>query len=254
MDTPHGDDQQVGHVLSRREIVASLGAAGVALASGGVLPGGRAGATGARRASRLPACIVRPEQTEGPYFTDVRLNRSDIRSDPADGTVKEGVPLLVTFQVSRVDGASCAPLAGAMVDLWQCDALGVYSDVRDFQGLFDTRGQRFLRGHQLTDAAGRASFRTIYPGWYVGRTVHLHFKIRTDPEAPRGYDFTSQLYFDEAVSDRVFTRAPYASKVGRRTRNAQDGIFRRGGDQLLLPVAPHGDGYAGTFEIGLQMA
>jgi len=152
--------------------------------------------------------------------------------------------------VSRVDGAACAPLPGAMVDVWQCDADGIYSGVRD-PG-FDTLDNKFLRGHQRTDAGGEARFVTLYPGWYPGRTVHIHFKIRTEPRAPRGLEFTSQLYFDDAVTDRVHAAAPYGARGRRTTRNREDGIFRRGGDQLMLAPVATADGYAASFAIGLQ--
>jgi protocatechuate 3,4-dioxygenase beta subunit len=192
-------------------------------------------------------CVVRPQQTEGPYFVDARLDRSDIRADGSGGAVVEGVPLRLNFQVSRMSGSGCAALAGAIVDVWQCDAQGRYSDVRDPHG--DTRGQRFLRGYQVTDANGAARFITIYPGWYPGRTVHIHFKIRSAAETGRA--FTSQLYFDDTLTDRVHAHAPYLTK-GRRQRNDDDGLFRRGGSQLLLPLTPDGAGYAGTFDVGLQ--
>ena len=142
-------------------------------------------------AAGVPACIVRPEQTEGPYFIDEKLNRSDIRVDPSDNSTKAGVPLRLEFHVSRVTAGSCAALSGAMVDIWHCDALGVYSDVRDAG--FDTRGKKFLRGYQMSDAKGVAEFLTIYPGWYEGRAVHIHFKIRIDPPASRAREFTSRF-------------------------------------------------------------
>jgi protocatechuate 3,4-dioxygenase beta subunit len=150
------------------------------------------------------------------------------------------------------DGGACTPLAGARVDLWQCDATGVYSGVRDPS--FDTTGQQFLRGYQLTDATGTAQFTTIYPGWYQGRTVHVHFKVRTDPSSELGHEFTSQLYFDDELSDRVHSREPYASKGQRTLRNERDGIFRRNGDQLKLAVSEEAQGYASTFHLGLQIA
>lgn len=250
----HDDDVPVGRVLSRREVLASLGVAGAAMAlPREVLDAGLAGRIRLPGGAPLPACVVRPAQTEGPYFVDTKLNRRDIRSEPADGAVKGGTPLRLGFQVSRLDGAACAPLAGALVDIWQCDGVGIYSGVKDFQGKFDTTGLQFLRGHQVTDAAGRVEFLTIYPGWYEGRTIHIHFKIRTNPAGARGHEFTSQLYFDDALSDRIFARAPYSANTQRRVRNAGDGIFRQGGDQLLLPLAAEGEGYGGTFEIGLQM-
>jgi protocatechuate 3,4-dioxygenase beta subunit len=195
-----------------------------------------------------PGCVVRPQQTEGPYFVDERLNRSDIRSNPADGVVKAGTPLRLVFQVSQVSPQACVPLSGATVDVWHCDAQGVYSDVQDRS--FDTRGQQFLRGYQTTDATGMAEFITIYPGWYPGRTTHIHFKIRT----AEGYEFTSQLYFDDAVSDRVYTQAPYSVRGERNQKNEQDGIFRNGGEALLLPLTEEASGYVGRFEIGLAIA
>jgi protocatechuate 3,4-dioxygenase beta subunit len=247
------DDKPVGRVLSRREVLASLGVTGAAL----LIPEGlvRGWAPGPQSAHGLilPGCVVRPAQTEGPYFVDAKLNRADIRSDPTGGVISEGAPLRLTFRVSRLDGAACAPLAGALVDVWQCDALGVYSGVQDINGLFDTTGKQFLRGHQVTGPDGLAEFRTIYPGWYQGRTVHIHFKIRTDPASRRGTEFTSQLYFDDAQSDRVFAGPPYASKTGGRTRNEADGIFQRGGRQLLVDVESESEGYAATFDVGLHL-
>jgi protocatechuate 3,4-dioxygenase beta subunit len=233
---------------SRRELLGLIGTSAAASLLGDL--GGRSAAAGPAAA---PACVVRPEQTEGPYFVDDRLRRSDIRVDPSDGSVKPGMPLRLSFRVSRIDGRACAPLGGAIVDVWQCDALGVYSGVRDFNGLFDTRGKQFLRGYQVTDADGTARFLTIYPGWYPGRTVHIHFKVRTDPAARKGHEFTSQLYFDDAVSDRVHAQAPYAGEERRRMRNAADGIFRNGGEQLMLRLEKDAQGYAGTFDIGLRM-
>lgn len=248
------DDVQVGRILSRREILATFGAAGAGLLYPSVAAlGDRRGPSTASGGGPWPSCIVRPAQMEGPYFVEERLNRSDIRSDPAESVPRPGAPLRLLFRVSRMDGASCAPLAGAVVDLWQCDAAGVYSDVKDIDGRFNTVGQKFLRGHQVTGAQGTAEFLTIYPGWYEGRTVHLHFKIRTDPGAGRGYEFVSQLYFDDRLTDRMMASAPYAGKSGQRVRNERDGIFRRGGRDLMLDVSPDGAGHAASFDIGLQM-
>jgi protocatechuate 3,4-dioxygenase beta subunit len=195
---------------------------------------------------------VRAGQTEGPYFVDERLNRSDIRSEPGTGAVKQGVPLRLMLQVNRGTANACSPLAGAIVDIWQCDALGVYSDVRDTAGMFDTRGQKFLRGYQVTGSGGAAEFITIYPGWYPGRTVHIHFKVRTSLNAG-AYEFTSQLYFDDALTDQVHLRSPYSTKGRRTTTNSGDGIYRNGGSQLLLAPVAEGDGYAATFALTLQV-
>lgn len=198
------------------------------------------------------SCVVKPAQTEGPYFLDEKLNRSDIRLDPSSKSVKEGAPLKLKINVHRVKGDACAPLAGAHVDIWQCDALGNYSDVRDMGGRFDTRGQKFLRGYQLTNSTGAAEFLTIYPGWYTGRAVHIHFKIRLRSGEQTTQEFVSQLYFDEALTDQVHSLAPYNTKGKRDRMNERDGIFRDGGDQLVLNLKQGGAGYAGTFDIGLK--
>ena len=227
----------------------------IGAASASMIGGRSALAAFPGRLQALPSCIVRPRQTAGPYFVDGQLERSDIRSDPTDGSVSHGAPLKLAFHVSRIDGDGCVPLPGAWVHLWQCDALGVYSGVEDLNGRFDTVGQKFLRGFQPTDADGVARFTTIYPGWYRGRTVHIHFTIRTNPSAERGREFTSQLYFDDSLTDRVMELEPYASRGEERAvRNLQDGIYRAGGDRLLLEVEEEEDGYAARFNIGLQMA
>ena len=241
----HDDDQTLGRVLSRREVMGLLGLSGAALLVDPLT--GQA----VQRESGVAPCVVQPQQTEGPYFVDGMLNRPDIRTEPPTGPAKPGVPLTVTFNVmSMAAGGACTPLAGAHVDLWQCDALGVYSGVKDAS--FDTVGQKFLRGYQLTDAKGGARFTTIYPGWYQGRAVHVHFKIRTNPGAASGQEFTSQLYFDEAMNDRILAQSPYASKGQGRTRNANDRIFQNGGAQLVLALEPRGDGYAGTFNVAMH--
>jgi len=238
-------DRSMGRLLSRREVMAYLGATGaVWLAGGSLFPRWAiAGTPGL-------ACVVRPEQTEGPYFVDERLNRSDIRADPTDGRVRPGTPLALTLLISRLDAGDCQPLSGAQVDMWHCDAMGVYSDVQD--PAFNTVGKKFLRGHQVTNARGEAGFVTVYPGWYPGRTVHIHFKIRTAPVAKRSFEFTSQLYFNDELTDRVHAASPYAAKGPRTTSNQQDWIFRRGGDRLVLDTTTTTTGYAATFPIGLQ--
>ena len=240
------EDGPIERFLSRREVVVLLGATSVSwLMAGSLNPKwALAGMVGS-------SCVVRPEQTEGPYFVDERLHRSDIRSDPADGRVRPGTPLALTLLISRIKAGDCQPLPGAQVDIWHCDAQGVYSDVQD-PG-FNTIGQKFLRGYQVTDARGEVRFVTVYPGWYPGRTVHIHFKIRTAPVAQRSFEFTSQLYFDEVVTDRVHAGPPYAAKGPRTTRNQHDWIFRRGGDQLMLAPVTVADGYSAMFAIGLQL-
>ena len=269
MDDYDNDDALIGRILSRREALAVLGGAGAVLlsacASGSkatsaapatstVAPATTAAppatatsavpATAGTGSVSAPSCVVKPELTEGPYFVDEKLNRSDIRPDPSGGPAAEGVPLKLTFRVSQVGSAGCTPLSGATVDVWHCDAAGVYSDEAANRSV----GKKFLRGYQTTDANGTATFTTIYPGWYNGRAVHVHFKIRSG----EGHTFTSQLFFDEALTDSVHAKAPYSAHGRRDTTNTADSIYRSAGTAVLLPVTPDGTGYAGTFDVGLQ--
>jgi protocatechuate 3,4-dioxygenase beta subunit len=193
-------------------------------------------------------CVVTPDQTEGPYFVDEHLNRSDIRSDPSDGSVRPGVPLNLLINVAAI--AECRPLAGAIVDIWHCDASGVYSDV--IERRFKTPGSRFLRGYQVTDQSGSVRFATIYPGSYPGRAVHIHFKIRANSKGAQAVELTSQLYFDDAITDQVHSHAPYPQRPRPRTRNEQDGIFQDGGRSLMLPLSASADGYDARFKVGLK--
>jgi protocatechuate 3,4-dioxygenase beta subunit len=166
-------------------------------------------------------CSLKPEQTLGPYPNKSSLNRSDVRAGQAGATLR--------LQLRVLSLPECLPVPDATVELWQCNALGEYSEY----SAFDTADQSWLRGFQLTSATGVVEFITIYPGWYPGRSVHLHFRVRRAGFA----DFTSQLYFDDALSDAVLANAPYTSHAGTRPRNEQDGIFAAdGGNQLLLSV------------------
>jgi protocatechuate 3,4-dioxygenase beta subunit len=243
----HDDDRPVGRVLSRRELVALVGAA----AAGSLAHRVAAQAGGREPTTVIPNCVVHPQQTEGPFFVDERLLRSDVRSDSRTGVVSAGSPLELRLTIAQVSASgACAPLAGARVDIWQCDAVGRYSDVNDRRN--GTSGQTFLRGHQITDAKGIVQFTTIYPGWYPGRAVHIHFKVRTAASSSPAYEFTSQFYFDERLTDRVHARAPYSTHSGQRTRNESDGPFRDGGAQLVLPVTERGQGYSASFTVGMR--
>jgi protocatechuate 3,4-dioxygenase beta subunit len=268
----HNDDSQVGRLLSRREVLALFGSAGAALlvacsgddgaktvtqpesastrppAASTQTAGAPTASASASASAAVPQCVVRPEQTVGPYFVDEKLNRSDIRTDASGGAPRPGAPLQLTFNVSRVGSANaCTPLQSAIVDVWHCDATGQYSDVDDRSIGFNTRGQKWLRGFQNTDASGKATFTTIFPGWYQGRAVHIHFKIRSGSS-----EFTSQLFFNEALIDQVYAQAPYSQKSGKYMRNSQDGIYRDGGSQLMLAPTKTGEAYAATFDIALK--
>jgi protocatechuate 3,4-dioxygenase beta subunit len=203
-------------------------------------------------AATIPTCVVRPEETEGPFFVDEKLNRSDIRSDPSGAATREGMPLRLVMTVSAVSGSACAGLGGAQVDVWHCDARGIYSDV----AANGSRGQKFLRGYQVADSTGRVEFQTIYPGWYSGRSIHIHFKVRSASGASKAYEVTSQIFFDENVSDRVMSQAPYNNRGNRDTRNQADMVFTSGGNsgaKLMADLSPDGAGYVARFDLGLAV-
>lgn len=222
--------------LNRRGALGLLGALGAALA----------GAPAA--AAPAPSCVVSPAIEEGPFFVDERLNRSNLTAGTTDPGVTQGVPLRLTLNVYAVRGGECAARRGAQVDLWHASATGLYSD----ESMLHTNGQRYLRGYQVTDAAGAVSFATVFPGWYPDRTPHIHVKVRTFSAARAlTYAFTSQLYFDEAVTNAVLARAPYSARGARDTTNARDQIFS---SSMVVPLTRAGSGYAGTFHLGLRLA
>jgi protocatechuate 3,4-dioxygenase beta subunit len=193
--------------------------------------------------SVLSACAVHrlwAEQAEGPYHRDHQPVRRDVVED------RDGVALQLGMRLVADDNT---PLRGATVEIWQCDALGRYSGFPPPASCAivtaDTapRGeyltnQTFLRGRQTADAAGMVEFRTIYPGWYPGRTVHIHLMVHTDAML-----LTSQLYFSDDVSDEVLARLPYAQRPGRDTTNDTDEIFPTGGDPAVVDLSPVDDGY-----------
>jgi protocatechuate 3,4-dioxygenase beta subunit len=156
-------------------------------------------------------CTLYPRQTEGPFYLDL----DSLRRDITEG--KAGMPLSVIVQVQS---ESCAPLKDVAVDLWQCDAAGVYSGFPGQLGGLDTTGETFLRGTQVTDADGVAEFDSIYPGWYPGRTTHIHFKVHTSSTT----EATSQLYFPEDVTAGIYATVPYDARGPKDTPNAADGI------------------------------
>ena len=234
---------------SRRQILQFFSAMGGSVLLKACLPNSRSDISAQTTQSQLPTgCIVRPELAEGPVFVEDDLNRSDIRPDPSNGAISEGVPLHLTFRISSIENNACTPLANAQVDLWQCDAHGIYSDTSELG--MNTVGQKFLRGYQKTNHEGLANFTSIYPGWYPGRAIHIHIKVRTTD----GYDFTSQLFFDSQLTEIIFEQAPYKQHGQGWTRNEADGIYRRGGQEMILPVEKKEKGYTASFDIALALS
>jgi protocatechuate 3,4-dioxygenase beta subunit len=236
--------QGSGYLRRRRSLLALL--AGGAIAA-------KAPAQTALPGSGRPRCVLSPRQSEGPFFLDQRLHRSDIRVDGASDQAAAGIPLILQLRVLAAD-AACSPLVGLIVEIWHCNAAGAYSGVHDPR--FGTVGSDFLRGYQVTDEEGAVRFATIYPGWYPGRAVHVHVKLRAPDgvRQPNAREWTSQLYFDDAITDRVHLHQPYvrAGGTARRPRNEQDALFRHGGKHLLLDVVSEGKGYIGRFDVGLS--
>jgi protocatechuate 3,4-dioxygenase beta subunit len=214
-------------IFSRRKLLGLAGAAGAVYVVGSGRDGRLLGlshtageGTAMAADGQALACVLTPAKTEGPYFVDERLNRSDIRVDPSDASVEQGVPLRLTINVYDVAN-DCAPVQGAAVDIWHANARGAYSDVSQN----GTVGQKWLRGYQNTDANGSVQFLTIYPGWYSGRAIHIHFKIRLYDGSSETYEFTSQIFFDESVNSAVMQQGAYSGRGQADTRNSTDNIY-----------------------------
>ena len=198
-------------------------------------------------------CTLTPEQTEGPFYFDADSIRSDIRED------REGTRLRLALRVR--DAGSCTLVPDAVVDIWHADAAGAYSGFDGGTGAGAAGGRpggsggggraqtesRYLRGAQVTNADGIVEFVTVYPGWYPGRTVHIHAKVHLD----RTTVLTTQLFFDDETSDAVFAKRPYADRGARDQRNASDGIFD---EALVLTLAQERGGYRGTMSFDVRRA
>ena len=239
-DDPHERDEAR---LTRRDSLLGLGGlAAAALGAGGVLAAldgqeAEAASSGpAAVASGLVTCVLTPEMTEGPYYLDGDKVRRDIR---------EGRPgTRLDLATTVVDVSTCKPINGALVDIWHCDAGGTYSGFAQ-EG---TEVKTFMRGIQRTNKSGLATFVTVYPGWYSGRTVHIHVQVSLGGNVLH----TGQLFFPEALTDAVYKRAPYRSRPGRDTRNATDSIFRNGGSKSVLKIAKNGSGYVARMTMGVS--
>jgi protocatechuate 3,4-dioxygenase beta subunit len=236
------DDPRDERALTRRDSLLGLGGiAAAALGAGGALGAldGDAQAAGSGPAavvSGLVTCVLTPELTAGPFILDGDKVRRDIR---------EGRPgARLELATTVVDVSTCKPIRGAAVDVWHCDAGGAYSGFAQ-EG---TEGETFMRGIQRTDRKGVARFTTVYPGWYSGRTVHIHVQVSTGGNVLH----TGQLFFPERLTDAVFRRAPYNRRPNRDTRNAADSIFRNGGARSMLRLARQGSGYVGRITMGIS--
>jgi protocatechuate 3,4-dioxygenase beta subunit len=236
------DDPREEATLTRRDSLLGLGGiAAAALGAGVVLAAldddARAAGSGlAAVASGLVTCVLTPEMTAGPFILDGDKVRRDIR---------EGRPgIRLELATTVVDVSTCQPIRGAAVDVWHCDAGGSYSGFAQ-EG---TEGDTFMRGVQRTDRNGVARFTTVYPGWYSGRTVHIHVQVSVGGNVLH----TGQLFFPERVTDAVFRRTPYRRRPNRDTRNATDSIFRNGGARSMLVLAKQGSGYVGRITMGIS--
>jgi len=192
-------------------------------------------------------CRMTPRMVEGPFYFDPALVREDITEGRA------GIPLKLVLQVT--EGATCQPIAGARVDVWHCDATGQYSGYAgqgDDQSI-STKGEKFLRGTRSTNSAGEVVFKTIYPGWYRGRTTHIHFKVLLDEKAM----LTGQMYFPDALSEYIFANVPpYNARAAKRdTLNSTDWIAGADGDHIsFVSVREEADTYVATLVIGVDRA
>lgn len=212
---------------------------------------GAAATTGATSAAvvalldQSPTCTMTPESTAGPFWFDVESIRTDIRED------RPGATLQLAMRVNDVstcstDGGLGTPIPNCVVEIWHCDAGGVYSGFESSSAASRDDGT-YLRGAQVTKADGVAQFTTIYPGWYPGRTVHIHLKVHVD----RRNVLTGQLYFDEALNDAVNATPPYDEHAGRRTLNVDDRLFE---ESSVVTAVADGQGYLAAINLGVVPA
>jgi protocatechuate 3,4-dioxygenase beta subunit len=227
---PHSSDPAR---FDRRESLVVAGGLAITALGAGALPASAAStASGASAAS----CVLAPEMTQGPFYLANEKVRRNIR---------EGQPgVALALRLTVVDAGACKPITGAAVDIWHADAAGAYSGV----GSNGTSGRTFLRGIQKTDANGIARFDTVYPGWYQGRTVHIHVMVHVG-----GNDVhTGQLFFADALTDTVFAHKPYSTRGQRDQRNSSDSIYANGGSRSLLRMKRQGTGYLGSITMGVH--
>jgi protocatechuate 3,4-dioxygenase beta subunit len=236
--------------LGRRDLLAALGAgaAGALTAcSSPTTPSSTTTTTGSTTTGGTSStCVVTPSETEGPYpdRTGMLGNQAFYRRNVTEG--KAGLPLTLTLTIVNVN-SGCAPLAGANVEIWQCDASGNYSEYA--QPGYNGTGETFLRGLQTTDANGQATFSTIYPGWYGGRATHIHVNVYRGSSVLK----TTQVAFPESVSSAVYRTGVYAAKGQNTTSNAGDMVFADGiQNELATLTGDTTSGYTATLTIGVS--
>src|SRR3989475_1406991 len=213
--------------LTRRGSLVRLGGLlATALGAAGLKIDSSEGAGPAAVASGAVSCVLTPEQTEGPYY----IPNEALRRNITEG--RPGTPLLLRAFV--VNASTCKPIKSAAVDIWHADAGGVYSGFGS-----GASNRTFMRGIQRTNAKGLALFRTVYPGWYQGRTVHIHLKAHLVGNVVH----TGQLYFPDTVTDAVYRNAPYESRPNCDVRNADDSIYRNGGKRSQVSISKNSAGY-----------
>jgi protocatechuate 3,4-dioxygenase beta subunit len=202
--------------------------------------------TGKKNPVKTADCWLTPEKTEGPFYFDPKLFRQDIRTDNSTQIFHNGLQLNMTFTLVNGD---CSPVSNALIDIWHADKDGLYSGYSQFSG--DTTGQDFMRGTQITDLNGKASFITSYPGWYPGRATHIHFKVRIDSHTYA----TSQLAFPDNINDEVYSTSFYLNRGANPVSNQDDNIFRSANpDYLVMEITKNNNisGYDGKFTIGIN--
>jgi protocatechuate 3,4-dioxygenase beta subunit len=214
--------------ITRRE---AMGLLAVTVAGGALLP---RSAFAQDSLMDADVCVIVPEVTEGPYYFDPALRRADITEG------RPGLPMTLKMQV--VDQA-CAPIADARVDVWHCDADGNYSGYNGFEG------ETFMRGTQMSDADGMVTFATVYPGWYRGRTTHIHFKVFLNETTV----LTGQIFFPDDVSEQVYaTLEPYKAHANRDTFNDEDGIAQQAGAASVASVEQTAEAYTAALVVGVD--
>jgi protocatechuate 3,4-dioxygenase beta subunit len=242
----------------RAALIALTGTAGAAalMSCSGGSSGTGASAAGASadsssRSTSLvsSSCVITPEGEIGPFFVDDGLdgfNRTDIRSNIDGSHAQAGIPLTLNIVVLDAEN-DCVVLQGVQIDIWQCNAAGVYSD----EGVESTAGETWLRGYQLTDTDGESSFVTIFPGWYAGRTTHIHLRLRSKYSTN-----TTQLFFAQGVVNTINTTvSPYASHGRNPTTNDSDRVYAEQTEGLteLILTGNTTAGYTTTFTVSLPI-